>query len=140
MKRIIKHLAVLMAMILLATTCVSISSQAADKVKYPPKSEIENKIFTQHMKGTFTGVVNGETKTFEAEDDLPNCAITSDIVKNYSEETGQCTCSMDVEGTPVTLTFTFTYDKKGNIVYSAPFTYSTPEYSCTGVMSGAKQK
>jgi hypothetical protein len=140
MKRIFKHLAVLLTMVLLATTCVSITSLAAEKVKYPPKADIENKIFTQHMKGTFTGVVNGETKTFEDDEELPLCAMTSDIVANYSEKTGQCTYSFDFDGTPVPLTFTFSYDKKGNIVYSAPMTYKTDQFSFTGTMSGTIHK
>jgi hypothetical protein len=137
MKRIFKHLAVLLTMVLLATTCISITSLAAEKVKYPPKADIENKIFTQHMKGTFTGVVNGETKTFEDDEELPLCIMASDIVANYSEKTGQCSYTWDFEGVKVPVTISFSYDKKGNIVYTAPFVYTTEQFSFNGSMSGA---
>lgn len=112
----------------------------AEKPAHPPKSEIEGKIFTQHAKLKLTGEVNGETKTFEDEEDFPVILITSDIVANYDEATGVSTCVIDMEGIPTNFTFTFSYNSKGNIVYvTAPFSYTTAQYTASGVMSGTRQ-
>ncbi len=123
-----------------ADTSKTETAQAeAAKPAYPPKSEIEGKTFTQHMKGTLTGENNGEMLTLDMEDDLPAILITSDIVANYDEATGKSSCVMDIEGVPTPMTFSFSYNSKGTIVYSAPFSYTTPQYTATGVMSGYRK-
>ena len=112
----------------------------AEKPAHPPKSEIEGKIFTQHAKLKLTGDVNGETKTFEDEEDFPVMLVTSDMVANYDEATGVSTCVIDMEGVPTNFTFTYSYNSKGNIVYvTAPFSYTTTQYTASGVLSGTRQ-
>ncbi len=112
----------------------------AEKPAHPPKSEIEGKIFTQHAKLKLTGDVNGETKTFEDEEDFPVMLVTSDMVANYDEATGVSTCVIDMEGIPTNFTFTYSYNSKGNIVYvTAPFSYTTAQYTASGVLSGTRQ-
>ena len=112
----------------------------AERPAHPPKSEIEGKIFTQHAKMKLTGEVNGETKTFEGEEDFPVILITSDIMANYNESTGVTNCTLEMEGIPVSVTFTFSYDSNGNITYvTAPFSYTTAQYTAEGVMSGKRQ-
>ena len=87
-----------------------------------------------------TGEVNGETKTFEGEEDFPVILITSDIMANYNESTGVTNCTLEMEGIPVSVTFTFSYDSNGNITYvTAPFSYTTAQYTAEGVMSGKRQ-
>ena len=111
------------------------------KPAYPPKSEIQGKVFTQHLKGSLTGEKDGEMVTIEQEDDLPVFIFTDDMLANYSEETGTCSYSDQVEpGVPVTLTFHFSYDSSGNISYTVDtFSYTTSQYTATGSMSGHMQ-
>ena len=110
------------------------------KPAHPPKSEIEGKVFTQHAKMKLTGEVNGEMMTIEDETDLPIILITPDIVANYDQSTGVSTCTLDMEGIPTSVTFTFSYDSSGNVVYkTATFSYTTAQYTASGVMSGKRQ-
>ena len=109
------------------------------KPAHPTKAELEGKVFTMHMKATFTGEKNGETVSFEDEGELPVFLMTSDMIANYSEETGTCSTTYDMEGTPMALTFTFSYNSSGNIVYSAPFTYTSTEFTAIGTVTGHLQ-
>lgn len=158
MKRIIKHLAIIMTFMFIATTCISFVSRATDataapaqkaatdaaategsKEVHPPKTEIEGKLFTQHLKATLTGEKDGKPLSITEEDELPTTIMTSDILANYSEETGTSTYKGVIDGVATTVTFTFSYDKKGNIVYSAPINYTTPQYTAVGTITGTRK-
>ncbi len=118
------------------TAAAEPAKEEAKKPAHPPKSDIENKIFTQHMKGKISGEKDGQMMTFDADEELPINAITSDMLTDYNEATGTSTVTVPIDGVSTTMTFTFSYDSNGNIVYSAPLTYTTPQYSFTGSLSG----